>query len=164
MPKWSSSGTSPKRISSARRSATVVPSRSNAATRSAWGVPACSSNRAANFLSAHGRVAILDLDYHHGNGQQDIFYARDDVLTISIHGNPRFAYPYFSGRTEEQGIRLALPLNDGEQAVVVTARLLPRLDDGDLFLQLDRLWIGRMGLPGDQSLTFTASTSTAPVA
>jgi len=58
---------------------------------------------AAHFLSAHGNVAILDLDYHHGNGQQDIFYQRSDVLTLSIHGHPRFAYPYFSGFAEEKG-------------------------------------------------------------
>ena len=58
---------------------------------------------AAQQLAGLGRVAILDVDYHHGNGQQDIFYAREDVLTISIHGHPRFAYPYFSGHAEEQG-------------------------------------------------------------
>jgi acetoin utilization deacetylase AcuC-like enzyme len=58
---------------------------------------------AANFLSRYGRVAMLDLDYHHGNGQQDIFYDRKDVLTISIHGHPSFAYPYFCGFAEEKG-------------------------------------------------------------
>jgi acetoin utilization deacetylase AcuC-like enzyme/GNAT superfamily N-acetyltransferase len=58
---------------------------------------------AAHALSAEGRVAILDIDYHHGNGQQDIFYARDDVLTVSVHGHPSFAYPYFSGFAEETG-------------------------------------------------------------
>ncbi|OIP39053.1 MAG: acetylpolyamine amidohydrolase [Deltaproteobacteria bacterium CG2_30_63_29] len=58
---------------------------------------------AANLLSKQGRVAILDLDYHHGNGQQNIFYERDDVLTVSIHGHPSFAYPYFSGFAEERG-------------------------------------------------------------
>jgi len=58
---------------------------------------------AANYLSKFGKVAILDIDYHHGNGQQDIFYKRKDVLTISIHGNPSFAYPYFSGFKEEKG-------------------------------------------------------------
>ncbi|MBK8976229.1 MAG: histone deacetylase family protein [Planctomycetes bacterium] len=57
----------------------------------------------AEFLAAHGRVAILDVDYHHGNGQQDIFYERDDVLTVSLHGHPRFAYPFFSGYAEERG-------------------------------------------------------------
>ncbi|MBN1626069.1 MAG: histone deacetylase family protein [Deltaproteobacteria bacterium] len=58
---------------------------------------------AANYLSRFGRVAMLDIDYHHGNGQQDIFYNRRDVLTISIHGHPRFAYPYFSGFADERG-------------------------------------------------------------
>lgn len=57
----------------------------------------------AQFLSRYGKVAILDIDYHHGNGQQDIFYKRSDVLTVSIHGHPRFAYPYFSGFEDEQG-------------------------------------------------------------
>ncbi len=59
---------------------------------------------AAHYLSRYGRVAVLDIDYHHGNGTQDIFYDRDDVLTISIHGNPRFAYPYFSGFKDETGL------------------------------------------------------------
>ncbi len=58
---------------------------------------------AANYLSRYGKVALLDIDYHHGNGQQDIFYQRDDVLTISIHGHPSFAYPYFSGFADENG-------------------------------------------------------------
>ncbi|AOY56825.1 GNAT family N-acetyltransferase [Desulfococcus multivorans] len=58
---------------------------------------------AAQYLCAYGKVAILDIDYHHGNGQQDIFYQRNDVLTLSIHGHPSFAYPYFSGFAEEQG-------------------------------------------------------------
>ncbi len=59
---------------------------------------------AAHYLSQYGRVAVLDIDYHHGNGTQDIFYDRADVLTISIHGHPSFAYPYFSGFKEETGI------------------------------------------------------------
>ncbi len=58
---------------------------------------------AAHYLSKHGRVAILDIDYHHGNGQQQIFYGRKDILTLSIHGHPSFAYPYFSGFEEEKG-------------------------------------------------------------
>jgi acetoin utilization deacetylase AcuC-like enzyme/GNAT superfamily N-acetyltransferase len=71
---------------------------------------------AAQYLCAYGKVAILDIDYHHGNGQQDIFYRRADVLTVSIHGHPRFAYPYFSGFEEErgegegEGFNLNLPL------------------------------------------------------
>jgi acetoin utilization deacetylase AcuC-like enzyme/GNAT superfamily N-acetyltransferase len=58
---------------------------------------------AAQYLSNYGRVTMLDVDYHHGNGQQDIFYDRSDVLTISIHGHPGFAYPYFSGFKDERG-------------------------------------------------------------
>jgi acetoin utilization deacetylase AcuC-like enzyme/GNAT superfamily N-acetyltransferase len=58
---------------------------------------------AANYLSTYGRVAVLDIDYHHGNGTQEIFYARKDVLTVSIHGHPSFAYPYFSGFADETG-------------------------------------------------------------
>jgi acetoin utilization deacetylase AcuC-like enzyme len=58
---------------------------------------------AANFLSKYGKIAILDIDYHHGNGHQQIFYKRNDVLTISIHGNPSFAYPYFTGFADEKG-------------------------------------------------------------
>ncbi len=49
------------------------------------------------------RVAILDVDYHHGNGTQDIFYDRPDVLFASIHGDPRFEYPYFLGYADEKG-------------------------------------------------------------
>jgi acetoin utilization deacetylase AcuC-like enzyme len=58
---------------------------------------------AAHLLSDFGKVAILDIDYHHGNGQQVIFYERSDVLTLSLHGHPRFAYPYFSGFEDETG-------------------------------------------------------------
>ncbi len=74
---------------------------------------------AANMLSKYGKVAMLDIDFHHGNGQQDIFYGRSDVLTLSIHGHPSFAYPYFSGFQNEKGendgygfnINLPLPEN-----------------------------------------------------
>ena len=46
---------------------------------------------------------MLDIAYHHGNGTQDIFYNRDDVLTLSIHGHPSIAYPHFSGFADETG-------------------------------------------------------------
>jgi len=58
---------------------------------------------AAHHLSDYGKVAILDVDFHHGNGTQDIFYERSDVLTVSIHGDPRFAYPHFAGFKDETG-------------------------------------------------------------
>ena len=58
---------------------------------------------AAHRLSQVDKVAILDIDYHHGNGTQDIFYDRNDVLTLSIHGHPSIAYPHFSGFADETG-------------------------------------------------------------
>lgn len=51
-----------------------------------------------------GRVAVLDIDYHHGNGTQDIFYQRSDVLFASIHADPRQEFPYFSGHIDESGM------------------------------------------------------------
>ena len=71
---------------------------------------------AAHHLSTRGRVAVLDIDYHHGNGTQDIFYRRNDVFTVSLHGHPNIAYPYFSGFADEtgeedgKGFNLNLPL------------------------------------------------------
>jgi acetoin utilization deacetylase AcuC-like enzyme/GNAT superfamily N-acetyltransferase len=58
---------------------------------------------AAEYLSGFGQVAVLDLDYHHGNGTQDIFYERADVLTASIHGAPPTVYPHFAGFADETG-------------------------------------------------------------
>ena len=49
------------------------------------------------------RVAILDVDYHHGNGSQQIFWRRGDVRYASIHADPDRAYPYFLGRADETG-------------------------------------------------------------
>jgi acetoin utilization deacetylase AcuC-like enzyme len=49
------------------------------------------------------RVAVLDVDYHHGNGTQQIFYDRGDVLCVSVHADPDRAYPYFTGFTDEAG-------------------------------------------------------------
>jgi acetoin utilization deacetylase AcuC-like enzyme len=49
------------------------------------------------------KVAVLDVDYHHGNGTQSIFYERNDVLTISLHADPRLEYPYFLGYADEPG-------------------------------------------------------------
>ena len=49
------------------------------------------------------RVALLDVDFHHGNGSQDIFYERDDVLFLSLHGQPQDAFPYYMGYADESG-------------------------------------------------------------
>jgi acetoin utilization deacetylase AcuC-like enzyme len=81
-------------------------------------------------------VALLDIDYHHGNGAQDIFWRRRDVLTISIHGHPRYTYPYFSGFDDEKGsaagrgfnLNLPLPENiDGERYRRELERALARI-------------------------------------
>ena len=70
-------------------------------------------------VAAGKRVAILDVDYHHGNGTQDIFYARGDVLFVSIHADPRMDYPYYWGHADETGegegeaMTLNLPLPRG---------------------------------------------------
>lgn len=65
------------------------------------------------------RVAILDVDFHHGNGTQDIFYDRDDVLFASLHGDPDYQFPYFWGYKDEigkgagEGYNLNYPLAPG---------------------------------------------------
>jgi acetoin utilization deacetylase AcuC-like enzyme len=58
---------------------------------------------AARRLSSKGRVAILDVDYHHGNGTQAIFYDSDEVFYASLHADPNFEYPFFSGHKFENG-------------------------------------------------------------
>ena len=75
---------------------------------------------AAAWLAARGaRVAIVDVDTHHGNGTQAVFWDRGDVLTVSIHGNPEVHFPFFSGFPEERGdgagsgANLNLPLPSG---------------------------------------------------
>lgn len=60
---------------------------------------------AAQVLSSNGRrVAILDVDLHHGNGTQGIFYDHADILTVSIHAHPRRFYPFFWGYPDEMGM------------------------------------------------------------
>jgi len=84
----------------------------------------CHLNAAA--IAAHaardagiGRVAILDIDYHHGNGTQDIFWTRGDVFYASVHADPTTDYPFFWGHADErghgagEGTTLNLPLPHG---------------------------------------------------
>ncbi len=79
---------------------------------------------AAEMLVPHGPVAILDIDYHHGNGTQEFFEQRKDVFTCSIHGDPSREYPYFWGYRGEKGtgqgqganLNLPLPLGSGDEA------------------------------------------------
>jgi acetoin utilization deacetylase AcuC-like enzyme len=84
---------------------------------------------AQRLRSKFGKVAILDVDAHHGDGTQQIFYRRDDVLTISVHADPGNYYPFFTGYADErgdgpgEGFNLNLPLahgaGGGEMALAV---------------------------------------------
>jgi hypothetical protein len=79
---------------------------------------------AAQALRTQGcrRVAVLDVDYHHGNGTQSLFYERADVLFVSLHGDPRTEYPFYLGHADEtgrgagEGFNLNLPLPAGSAA------------------------------------------------
>ncbi len=93
------------------------------------------------------RVAILDIDYHHGNGTQAIFYDRGDVLSASLHGHPEQEFPYFLGYAEEvgeaagEGFNLNYPLRWGagfdlwgaalDRALGRIADFIPNLADND---------------------------------
>lgn len=72
----------------------------NAAVAAAYLLQATNDDQRPAGTSA---VAILDIDFHHGNGTQQIFYERSDVLFVSIHGDPARTYPYFAGFPEERG-------------------------------------------------------------
>ena len=68
---------------------------------------------AAQHLRNNGleKVAVLDIDYHHGNGSQAIFYDRPDVFFASIHGDPRTEYPFYLGHADEKGAGAGLGAN-----------------------------------------------------
>jgi acetoin utilization deacetylase AcuC-like enzyme len=90
---------------------------------------------AAQFLVDAGwRVAVLDVDYHHGNGTQEIFLAHGDVLTVSIHADPQVDYPYFWGHADETGVgdgegfNVNLPLPHGADSSVYFPALTAALE------------------------------------
>ncbi len=91
----------------------------------------CFLNNAAiaaeRLLSREMRPAILDVDVHHGNGTQGIFYGRGDVLTVSIHADPARFYPFFWGHVHERGAGAGLGANLNLP--------LPRGTDDDTFLK-----------------------------
>ncbi|MCB0182897.1 MAG: histone deacetylase family protein [Caldilineaceae bacterium] len=116
------------------------------------------------------RVGILDLDFHHGNGTQEIFWARNDVWYGSVHGDPRHCYPFFAGHADERGggegvgstLNLPLPpgsnndawlsavaqliwsLGDFEaEAVVVSLGVDPHHDDPQSFFDVTERGFGR---------------------
>jgi acetoin utilization deacetylase AcuC-like enzyme len=74
---------------------------------------------AARSLATLGRVAVVDVDFHHGNGTQDVFWEDPEVLYVSLHGDPAAHYPHFTGGADEtgggpgQGATRNLPLPDG---------------------------------------------------
>lgn len=93
---------------------------------------------AETLRSGYQRVAILDVDVHHGNGTQEIYYSRADVLTVSIHADPLRFYPFFWGYADETGeggglgYNLNLPLERGtaDEAYLETLdTALARIDD-----------------------------------
>ncbi len=122
---------------------------------------------AAQGLSKWGKVAVLDLDYHHGNGTQEIFYRRPDVLTLSIHGHPAIAYPHFSGFADEWGEgegrgfnrNYPLPARADEQAYLGAfgraAMRIERFRPAFLVLSL-----GLDTLRGDPTATFLLTAGT----
>lgn len=79
---------------------------------------------AQHLRQRHARVAVLDVDVHHGNGTQGIFWRRADVLTVSLHGDPHFCTPFFTGHGHERGeadgegynLNLPLPRGTGDAA------------------------------------------------
>jgi acetoin utilization deacetylase AcuC-like enzyme len=92
------------------------------------------------------RVAILDIDFHHGNGTQQVFYTRQDVLFVSIHAHPKRQYPYFTGYTDERGaeaglgytlnIPLAANITDQQYLVALGAALAAIRDFAPSYLVL----------------------------
>ncbi len=81
-----------------------------------------------------GRIAVLDIDYHHGNGTQQIFYGRNDVLFVSLHGHPDQEYPYMLGFDDEmgagrgEGFNLNFPLRWGTEWPAYEAALTAGLE------------------------------------
>ena len=104
---------------------------------------------AAQYLrSIHERVAILDIDVHHGNGTQGIFYQRSDVFTVSIHADPMDYYPFYWGGADETGegngqgfnLNLPLPVGSGDDTwldrVATSLHRVEAYDPGALVIAL----------------------------
>ncbi len=103
---------------------------------------------AQHLRGVHERVAILDIDVHHGNGTQDIFYERPDVFTVSIHADPMDYYPFYWGGAEEtgdgegQGFNLNVPLPVGSDddtwldAIATALARIQAYDPGVLVIAL----------------------------
>jgi acetoin utilization deacetylase AcuC-like enzyme len=83
---------------------------------------------AQHLIEKTGRAAILDIDVHHGNGTQGIFYERSDVFFVSIHADPNHAYPFYAGYPQQRGagaglgytLNLPLPLRTADKVFLST--------------------------------------------
>jgi acetoin utilization deacetylase AcuC-like enzyme len=111
------------------------------------------------------RVAILDVDYHHGNGTQQIFWRREDVRYVSIHADPDVDYPYFLGRADEIGegpgvgetCNLPLPSGTGNAGYLAAVdRALEAIDAGPGSIVVVSLGFDTYGL--DPIGTFALTT------
>jgi acetoin utilization deacetylase AcuC-like enzyme len=103
---------------------------------------------AAAALRRLGRVAIVDVDFHHGNGTQDVYWEDPAVLYVSLHGDPARHYPHFTGAAEEtgggpgQGATRNLPLPDGTgdedylRALTATVEVVAGFDPAALVVSL----------------------------
>lgn len=117
-----------------------------------------------------GRVAILDIDYHHGNGTQDIFYDREDVLFVSIHADPKTDYPFYWGHADEtgegagDGANLNLPLPRGTALAEFLAALDEAMDRVRAFApELLILSFGADTFSGDPISFFRLETTDYPL-
>ncbi|MEL6827834.1 MAG: histone deacetylase family protein [Pseudomonadota bacterium] len=85
-------------------------------------------------LRGAAKVAVLDVDYHHGNGTQDIFFQREDVLTVSLHADPKTDYPFYWGHSDEvgenagKGFNLNLPMPRGTKWPAYRAQLVQAIE------------------------------------
>ncbi len=119
---------------------------------------------AAHHLKAWGRAAILDIDYHHGNGTQDITWQDPDIFFASLHADPAFEYPYYTGYAEETGGTQAphtvanFPLPQGTDDLIYLQALQAALNAID---QYNPVWLvislGFDTFGGDPLSTFTLS-------
>ena len=112
------------------------------------------------------RVAILDIDYHHGNGTQDIFWDRGDVFYASVHADPATDFPFYWGHADEtgegggEGTTLNLPLPQGTTLATFRAaqanalEAIARFDPGLLIVSF-----GADTFAGDPIANFALQTS-----
>ncbi len=117
-------------------------------------------------VAGYDRVAILDIDYHHGNGTQDIFWDRSDIFYASVHADPASDYPFYWGHADEvgegegRGATLNLPLPRGAEMTAFRAAQATALDAIDRFgAELLIVSFGADTWEGDPISHFALSTA-----